>query len=220
VQKVMQHPNRDENFRQNFPGVLRLRQGSGRLYLRVFEEEKTVVILAYHTAGFFKKPGSQSDLSQETKDHLNPVSGSSLQTLEQLQALYALLPVTVDENLAVTKDTPPEAADKSRRDKATLSRADGEVGGIDLNPALLDLQIRRDESGIPLPLPQQPVDNIHIQGIVPIIIQITPVNSLPLLMGFADTPQPVDSAQSSPLAPDNGPRAYDGQDLPQVSLLR
>ena len=54
-------------------------------------------------------------------------------------------------------------------------------GGIDLDPALLDLQIRRDSRGVPLPLPQQPIQNMKIDGFLPIIINITPVTSLPLL---------------------------------------
>lgn len=56
-------------------------------------------------------------------------------------------------------------------------------GGIDLNPALLDLQIKRDGNGIPLPMNQQPVTNMKIDGFLPVIINVTPVMSLPLLLG-------------------------------------
>ncbi len=62
-------------------------------------------------------------------------------------------------------------------------------GGIDLNPALLDLQIKRDGNGVPLPLPMQPIENMHIEGFLPVIINITPVTNLPLLLGLADTEQ-------------------------------
>ncbi|MEK7679901.1 MAG: hypothetical protein AAB356_06895, partial [Deltaproteobacteria bacterium] len=65
-------------------------------------------------------------------------------------------------------------------------------GGIDLNPALLDLQIRRDGNGVPLPLPQQPIENMHIEGFLPIIINVTPLTNLPLLLGLADTQQDAD----------------------------
>ena len=67
-------------------------------------------------------------------------------------------------------------------DTASLS----DVGGIDLNPDFLDLQIKRDEKGIPLPLNMQPIGEMHIEGIVPVIIKITPIASLPLLLGFSD----------------------------------
>lgn len=57
-------------------------------------------------------------------------------------------------------------------------------GGINLNPKLLDLQIKRDEDGIPLPLNQQPLNEMKIDGFLPFIIQITPVTDLQLLLGI------------------------------------
>ena len=60
------------------------------------------------------------------------------------------------------------------------------LGGIDLNPDLLDLQIKRDRNGIPLPLPQQPIQNMKIEGFLPVIINITPVTSMPALL-FGET---------------------------------
>ncbi|GEM_PF-5039978 len=70
------------------------------------------------------------------------------------------------------------------------------VGGIDLNPALLDLQIRRDANFVPLPLPQQPIGEMHIDGFIPVIINIVPVTNLPLLLGIADEGKPSDAADS------------------------
>ena len=62
------------------------------------------------------------------------------------------------------------------------------VGGINLDPALLDLQIKRDGNWVPLPIEQQPVDSFMIEGFVPVLIQITPVPiaQLPMLLGLAD----------------------------------
>ncbi len=62
------------------------------------------------------------------------------------------------------------------------------VGGIDFNPELMDLQIKRDGRGVPLPLEFQPVGDMHIEGFLPVILNITPV-SLPQLLGLADIPQ-------------------------------
>ena len=63
-------------------------------------------------------------------------------------------------------------------DKAMLEP----VGGIDLNPANLNLQIKRDEKGIPLPLEfQDPQMMQNINGFIPVIINITPVTNLPIL---------------------------------------
>lgn len=74
--------------------------------------------------------------------------------------------------------------------KETETKSPGKtenVGGIDLNPALLDMQIKRDTNGVPLPLPQQPIQNMHINGFLPVIINITPINNLPMLLGAEDS---------------------------------
>ncbi len=77
------------------------------------------------------------------------------------------------------------AGTTSDTDRAMAGTRD-EVGGIDLNPELLDLQIRRDERGIPLPLFEQPLGEMNIQGFIPVIINVTPINNLPLLLGVTD----------------------------------
>ncbi len=60
---------------------------------------------------------------------------------------------------------------------------DSAVGGIDFNPTNMSLQIKRDGRGVPLPLPQQDLENININGLYPVIINILPVNAqtLPIL---------------------------------------
>ncbi|MBP9854509.1 MAG: hypothetical protein KBD53_06550 [Candidatus Omnitrophica bacterium] len=58
------------------------------------------------------------------------------------------------------------------------------VGGIDLNPKLLDLQIKRDGSGVPLPYNQQPFENMNIDGFIPVIINVSPITNLPLMLGL------------------------------------
>ena len=59
-------------------------------------------------------------------------------------------------------------------------------GGIDLNPAMMNLQIKRDKNWVPLPISQQQIENINVEGFFPVIINITPVISLPMLLGLAD----------------------------------
>jgi fructose 1,6-bisphosphatase len=70
-------------------------------------------------------------------------------------------------------------------------------GGIDLNPEFLKLQIKRDGRGIPLPMNLQSIETIKIDGFVPLIINITPINNVPMLLGIADQipAEPVQSAQ-------------------------
>ena len=81
-----------------------------------------------------------------------------------------------------------EMREQEMVNSAVLGKASGEndrvpVGGIDLNPKFLDLQIRRDDRGIPLPLTEQPIQDMRIEGFVPILINTTPVQTLPFLLG-------------------------------------
>ncbi len=59
------------------------------------------------------------------------------------------------------------------------------VGGINLDAAFLNLQIKRDGSGVPLPVNQQPIGNMNIKGFTPFIIHVVPVN-VPMYLGFLD----------------------------------
>lgn len=64
-------------------------------------------------------------------------------------------------------------------------------GGINLNlPQLLDFQIKRDGEGIPLPLNQQPIGEMKIEGFIPIFLYEKPVN-LPLLLSSLEQPSNV-----------------------------
>ena len=54
-------------------------------------------------------------------------------------------------------------------------------GGIDLAQANLDLQIKRDGKGMVLPVNQQDLENIRIDGLVPVILDIQPVTHMTVL---------------------------------------
>jgi len=82
------------------------------------------------------------------------------------------------------------AVAKTVTDAAMLAGADDFTkGGIDLNPANLNLQIKRDGNGVPLPIQFQDIPNINVEGFLPVIIQITPVTNLPLLFGIKTNPK-------------------------------
>ncbi len=69
------------------------------------------------------------------------------------------------------------------------------------------------EAGPALPLPQQPVGNMKIDGFLPVIINITPVN-IPLLLGMTQQ-GPAEGAAStdSPQAPaDIREKVYTGRE--------
>ena len=80
---------------------------------------------------------------------------------------------------AMTKATDRSDAARIPREVSSLPGAD-KRGGIDFNAANLNLQIKRDGTGVPLPISQQNLENIHIDGLVPIIIDIKPAVTLPM----------------------------------------
>ncbi|MEW5895831.1 MAG: hypothetical protein AB1650_08795 [Candidatus Omnitrophota bacterium] len=57
----------------------------------------------------------------------------------------------------------------------------GDIGGIDLDPRHINMRIRRDENNVPLPVEFQDIDHIDINGFTPVIINITPVTTLPVI---------------------------------------
>ena len=61
-------------------------------------------------------------------------------------------------------------------------------GGINLNAKAFNLQIKRNGRGVPLPLEFQPLGEMHVDGFLPIIFNITPIN-LPQLLGLV-IPEP------------------------------
>jgi hypothetical protein len=66
-----------------------------------------------------------------------------------------------------------------------MDRGIANRGGIDLAQSNLDMQIRRDGAGVPLPVSQQNLDNIRIDGLVPVILDIKPAASMPLFANLA-----------------------------------
>jgi hypothetical protein len=92
----------------------------------------------------------------------------------------------------------------SREANVVQDSAMQQVGGIDLNPKFLDLQIERDGKGIPLPMNMQKLDQMNIEGFMPIIINIAPVTNLPMLLGFdpdAKKGNPVDVGDNDGMDP-------------------
>jgi hypothetical protein len=63
-------------------------------------------------------------------------------------------------------------------------------GGIDLNSANLNFQIKRDGKGVPLPIDQQDLSKLRqIAGFVPVLIEIKPAAGLPIFSSLQKTLQ-------------------------------
>ncbi len=120
-------------------------------------------------------------LSMVKENNVDALGGSSF-TIQGPQAL---------ENEKIIKDDSlktiieqGKSLDLSQDFDSASTATKDTYGGINLNSELLDLQIKRDGNGIPLPLSEQPIEQMKIEGFLPYIIQITPVTNLPLLLGL------------------------------------
>ncbi|MCA9395434.1 MAG: hypothetical protein KC900_14630 [Candidatus Omnitrophica bacterium] len=61
-----------------------------------------------------------------------------------------------------------------------------EVGGIDLNPNLLELQIEGDRLELNIPVDTDSLEPVRIEGLLPVIINVTPITNLPLILGAVE----------------------------------
>ena len=67
------------------------------------------------------------------------------------------------------------AAMLAKGDHIDHATAPAEKGGVDFSKVNLNLQIKRDSNGIPLPIGEQNLQEIHLNGLVPIILNVQPV---------------------------------------------
>lgn len=87
--------------------------------------------------------------------------------------------VLADKALSASKTPKALTSHLGASDKATVV---DKYGGIDLNSANMNLQIKRDGKGVPLPLALQDMDQLmQVQGFIPEIIEIKPAVNLPIL---------------------------------------
>ncbi len=97
----------------------------------------------------------------------------------------------VAELLGIELDAPVIVDSREAATVASSAASDSQVGGIDFDPSLLDLQIKRNGKGVALPLPQQNIDQIHIDGLYPVILNIQPaaIQDFPFLLSARTPPE-------------------------------
>lgn len=105
---------------------------------------------------------------------------------------------SLSPNNMILDNTGPQATSVTRYNTAgqKVNELGEPLGGIDLNSANLNLQIKRDGKGVPLPIGQQDLDHINLQGLIPVIFKITPVTNLPVLSELQQKIQPQTLASS------------------------
>ncbi|MBF0531642.1 MAG: hypothetical protein HQL23_00930 [Candidatus Omnitrophica bacterium] len=126
---------------------------------------------------------------------LKPITGAKPKTAKDLQqyiiedspetpAAFKTIIQQIEGNPAaktptgiLPDGTPLQAAPAN----TAVSSPASNVGGIDFNAKLLNMQIKRDLNGMPLPVKQQPIFNLKIDGLYPVIFQIQPIEMKQLL---------------------------------------
>ncbi len=86
----------------------------------------------------------------------------------------------IDQDKKKYLDSQPIESAGTKGDEGMNSKKVNNLGGIDFNASNLNLQIKRDGQGVPLPINQQNLQNIHIEGLVPQILKIIPAVNSPL----------------------------------------
>jgi len=85
-------------------------------------------------------------------------------------------------SISEDSDEPPSGSTRTPDPSALMQTP----GGIDLNPNNLDLQTQGEVAEFNLPFDPQMLENIQIDGLFPVIINITPITNLPLLLGVSE----------------------------------
>ena len=63
------------------------------------------------------------------------------------------------------------------------------VGGIDLNPTIMNMGVQKNGNGVIIPISPISPENFKVDGLTPSIINVAPVTNLPLLLGLDQQPK-------------------------------
>lgn len=116
------------------------------------------------------------------RNTINSSTGSISSIVGQDSNKQNLAPEQIEEvkKIIGSKDSPGQNSEAAVTDEF-------KKGGIDFNPAGMNLKIMRDERGVPLPFFKQPVSAMNVEGFYPVILNVAPIN-VPLLLGMVDEP--------------------------------
>ena len=111
----------------------------------------------------------------------------------RLEALRALSPHDYHQQLTVN---PAYAREMGKLpyfagESAVLS-SERDIGGIDMNPNNLDLDVGGDEIKLDFTSDSQVLNNIRVDGYIPVIINVAPIKNIPLLIGKLEEEPEVD----------------------------
>ena len=118
---------------------------------------------------------------------INPLVRDLIEVMEKGERLADYQINALAHSGSMIYELPDVSSAPANSSSAPTVEGDFTKGGIDFDPTNMNLQIKRDGKGVPLPLPQQNLEQINIQGLFPVIINITPINAqtLPIFLGQA-----------------------------------
>ncbi len=98
----------------------------------------------------------------------------------QVEEVLQGIKETYSVNNSTSTQSPPDKAQS-----ATVLENDKDVGGIDLNPTMMNLRAQGQAELMRLPrLTPQQIQDFNIDDLYPVIMNVTPVTNLPQLLGF------------------------------------
>ncbi|MFA5059232.1 MAG: hypothetical protein WC676_01210 [Candidatus Omnitrophota bacterium] len=120
-------------------------------------------------------------LAQKTYQALKEIPSYSRIATEELSDDNFDVPEVVEDSYSETV-----ALSENNAGQALPMSPETDKGGIDFGKDKLNVEVQKEGQGIAIPLDLQTLENIRIDGFIPVIIQTTPFIGLPLFLGISD----------------------------------
>ena len=166
--------DKDVGIMASWPG-LALLKGLGLISTDQIEAAKVVTI---------EPTGEQAAVNQ---DLLKRIRQGKIAVFEQTVSQLEYLRLVDTEYLYPKSDADSDAGvEGATTDSDTgLVEAPDQKGGIDFNPDALDIEVQREGPAMNAPVFAPNINNIQIDGLVPVMIKITPAVNLPAFLGIS-----------------------------------
>ncbi len=140
--------------------------------------------------GFNAQEDVMSQLSPDDRDALARLAGKDpekfKEVIEALKAGIGPVSFYIEKEKPITTDAfllGEDGVHTVAPSAATTSAQEKNVGGIDFNAERINLEVRNQ--GEPIEFSQQGVENLSVEGFLPVIIGITPATDLPFVLGLS-----------------------------------
>ena len=125
--------------------------------------------------------GLAQRLRVEYTEYTEDINANKAEALKVIRANYEKVMILLAKNKIA------ERSAGSNTDKTAAAETDKTVGGIDLNTNNMDIEIRSDGQKLSIPVNLQQIESINIDGLVPVIFNISPTTNLQMLLGVSGT---------------------------------